>query len=179
MGRIASKTNCALVFLIAGILAVGQAIADKPSWAGSGKGEKGEKSEHREKPENKQNRQRDADERSPRHNAASTVKMRGYFDDRHRTIAHQYYGEQFRSGRCPPGLAKKHTGCAPPGQTRKWTVGRPLPRDVIYYEVPPALVVQIGRPPSGYRYARVAGDILLIALGTGMVVDAIQDLGNR
>jgi Ni/Co efflux regulator RcnB len=38
--------------------------------------------------------------------------------------------------------------------------------------------VQIGPPPAGHRYVRVAGDILLIAIGTGMVVDAIQDLGG-
>ena len=75
-------------------------------------------------------------------------------------------------------MAKKHNGCMPPGQARKWTVGRPLPREVIFYEVPPALIVQIGQPPSGYRYVRVASDILLIALGTGMVIDAIQDLGR-
>ena len=175
MKPIALKTNCALAFVIAGILAAGQAVADKPSWAGSGKDEK---SEHREKSENKQSRQRDGDERSPRVSAGSTVKIREYFDDRHRTFAHEYYSEQFRGGRCPPGLAKKHNGCVPPGQAKKWTVGRPLPRDVIYYDMPPALVVQFGRPPSGYRYVRVASDILLIALGTGMVIDAIQDLGR-
>ena len=175
MERIALKTNCALAFVIAGILAAGQAVADKPSWAGSGKGEK---SERREKSENKQSRQRDGDERSRRDSAGSTVKMREYFDDRHRTFAHEYYSEQFRGGRCPPGLAKKHNGCVPPGQARKWTVGRPLPRDVIFYDVPPALVVQIGLPPAGYRYVRVASDILLIAVGTAMVIDAIQDLGR-
>jgi hypothetical protein len=43
----------------------------------------------------------------------------------------------------------------------------------------PPLVVQIGAPPSGYRYVRAANDILLIAIGTGMVVDAIQDLGGK
>jgi len=62
---------------------------------------------------------------------------------------------------------------------RKWAVGRPLPREVIYYDVAPALVVQFGRPPAGYRYVRVASDILLIAVGTGMVIDAMQDLGRR
>jgi hypothetical protein len=31
---------------------------------------------------------------------------------------------------------------------------------------------------SAYRYVRVASDILLIAVGTGMVVDAIEDLGR-
>ena len=49
---------------------------------------------------------------------------------------------------------------------------------MIYYPVPQPLVVQIGPPPSGYRYVRVATDILLIAVGTGMVVDAIQNLGR-
>jgi len=175
MERIALKTKCALALVVAGILAAGQAIADKPSWAGSGKGEKGEQ---REKSENRKNRQRDGDERSRRDTAKSPVKMREHFGDRHRTVVHEYYSEQFRSGRCPPGLAKKHNGCMPPGQARKWTVGRPLPREVIYYQVPPALIVQFGQPPSGYRYVRVASDILLIALGTGMVIDAIQDLGR-
>ncbi len=167
MKQIGLKTNCALALMVAGLLAAGQAIADKPPWAGSGKGDKGE---HREKSERKQSRQRD--------DARRSVRVREHFEDRHRIVVHEYYSEQFRSGHCPPGLAKKHNGCMPPGQARKWIVGRPLPRDVIFYEVPPALVVQIGQPPSGYRYVRVASDILLIALGTGMVIDAIQDLGR-
>lgn len=173
MKQIGLKTNCALALVVAGILAAGQAIADKPSWAGSGKGDKGE---HREKSERKQGRQRDRDER--RDDARSSVRVREHFRDQHRTIVYEYYGEQFRSGRCPPGLAKKHNGCMPPGQARKWIVGRPLPREVIYYDVPPVLVVQFGQPPSGHRYVRVASDILLIALGTGLVIDAIQDLGR-
>ena len=58
-------------------------------------------------------------------------------------------------------------------------MGRPLPRDVIFYDVPQALVIQLDRPSAGYRYVRVATDILLIAIGTGMVVDAIQDIGRQ
>jgi hypothetical protein len=53
-----------------------------------------------------------------------------------------------------------------------------LPRDVTFYELPPALVIQIGPPPAGDRYVRVAADILLISIGTGMVIDAIRDLGR-
>lgn len=49
---------------------------------------------------------------------------------------------------------------------------------MVYYEVPPAMVVQLGKPPAGYRYIRVAGDILMMAVGTALVVDAIQDLGR-
>ena len=67
----------------------------------------------------------------------------------------------------------------PPGQARKWAVGQPLPRDVVYYSVPQAVVVQLGAPPSGQRYVRVASDILLIAIGTGMVIDGIQNLGRQ
>ncbi len=37
--------------------------------------------------------------------------------------------------------------------------------------------MELGPPPAGYRYVRLAADILLIATATGMVVDAIQDPG--
>jgi Ni/Co efflux regulator RcnB len=175
MKRVPLSTGTALAVAIAGALAIGPALADKPSWAGEGKGGN---YQHQQNPDRKHTEHRDGDEGSPRHGTESAVRTSEYFDGRHRTIAHDYYGEQFRGGHCPPGLAKKNNGCMPPGQARNWTIGRPLPREVIYYELPPALVVQFGRPPAGYRYVRVASDILLIALGTGMIVDAIQDLGR-
>jgi Ni/Co efflux regulator RcnB len=167
MQRIAWKMNCTLAFAIAGILLIGPAIADKPSWAGGGKGSKDERMDRRDE---QRGERRDKD--------GPSVGTRSHFEERHRVIVRDYYAEQFRGGRCPPGLAKKHNGCMPPGQAKKWQLGRPLPPDVTYYEVPQPLVVQIGVPPSGYRYVRVASDILMIAVGTGMVVDAIQDLGR-
>ena len=173
MRRLASQTNLVLLPLIAGILVLAPAFAAQPTWAGGGKGEKDEQKGNREKQKSEKG---DSDNRSSRD--ASTVRRGEYFGDQHRVIVQNYYHEQFRTGRCPPGLAKKGNGCMPPGQAKKWAVGRPLPRDVIFYEVPQELVVQIGIPPAGYRYARVANDILLIAAGTGMVIDAIQDLGR-
>lgn len=158
------KTNCALALVVVGILAAGPAVADKPSWAGGGKGKKSE--------------QRDGDKRSPRDRAGPEVKMQKHFGDQHRTVVHDYYNDEFRRGRCPPGLAKKENGCMPPGQAKKWTVGRPLPRDVIFHNVPASLVAQFGRPPAGHRYVRVADDILLIASPTGTVIDAILNLGR-
>lgn len=133
---------------IALILGAAPAFAEKPDWAGEGKGH-------------------------------GKGKQKKHFDEDKRTYVRGYYEEEFRDGNCPPGLAKKHNGCMPPGQAKKWRVGRPLPKDVVFYEVPPALVVKIGTPPAGYRYVRVAGDILLIAVGTRMVADAIIDLGRR
>ena len=100
------------------------------------------------------------------------------FGDRDRVAIRDYYGDAGRGGHCPPGLAKKNNGCLPPGQAKKWQVGQPLPGTVVYEPLPPALVVQLTPPPSGYRYVRVAGDILMISAGTRMVVDAIQDLGR-
>jgi Ni/Co efflux regulator RcnB len=111
--------------------------------------------------------------------AAVPVTIGGYFAESHRAAARGYYqdpGRQPRGKACPPGLAKKNNGCMPPGQARKWAVGQTLPRDVVYYPVPHAVEVRLGIPPAGYRYVRVAADILLIAVGTRMVVDGIQDL---
>lgn len=165
--------------VVAGLLSASPALADKPGNKGghSDKGNqngKGNQGKGHDSQGDRNNEHREArDDRSherPREN--------GYFDDRRRTVAHDYYQGQYRGGHCPPGLAKKHNGCMPPGQAKKWRVGHPLPREVVYYEVPRALVVQIGPPPSGYRYIRVASDLLLIAIGSGMVIDAMQDLGR-
>ena len=124
------------------------ALAEKPDWAGEGKG----------KGKGKQ-------------------KLK-HFDKDRRVHIHSFYEEEFRRGHCPPGLAKKHNGCMPPGQAKKWRMGQPLPRDVVIYDLPPALVVKIGVPPAGYKYVRAASDILLIAIGTMIVADAITDLGR-
>lgn len=171
------NTNFAMAIVIAGTLAAGQAIADKPSWAGGGKG-KGESVEHKGNSESNKSRQRQHDESSPRDSDGPAVKAHKHFDDRHRTAVHDYYNDEFRRGRCPPGLAKKENGCMPPGQAKKWAVGQPLPRNVVYHSVPAPLVAQFGRPPAGYRYVRVADDILLIAPRTGTVTDAILNLGR-
>ncbi len=101
-----------------------------------------------------------------------------YFGEQHRTYIHDYYQEEFQAGHCPPGLAKKHNSCRPPGHERKWRKGYPLPRDLIFYDISPSLSVRLGPPPPRHRYVRVAADILLITIGTGLVVDAIEDLGG-
>ncbi len=101
-----------------------------------------------------------------------------YFDDRQRKIVSSYYNKQFKSGHCPPGLAKKNNGCMPPGQAKKWKRGSTLPLDEKYYDISEYLERELGKAPSGYRYVRVASDILLISTGTRMIMDAIEDLGD-
>lgn len=102
------------------------------------------------------------------------------FHDDMRVRVDVYYDSQFRRGRCPPGLARKHNGCMPPGHVvRQWERGRPLPRNVVYAPLPRDLVVQLPPPPLHHEYVRVASDVLLIATGTAMVIDAIEDIGRR
>lgn len=159
------KTGRVLALLLSGLLATAGALAEKPEWAGGGK--------HGKPQQQQQQQQR---QESP--SQASPDRASGHFRDDQRTAVSNYYGEQYRVGRCPPGLAKKNNGCMPPGQARKWAVGQPMPRDVVTYSLPRDVIVQLGVAPAGHRYVRVASDILLIAIGTGLVVDAIQDLGR-
>lgn len=158
------RTIHTLIFAFASILASGTALAEKPDWAGgdkSGKQEQKNRQEHGDAPNDK-----------------GRMNVSIHFGEQQRTVVQDYFAGQFRAGRCPPGLAKKRNGCMPPGQAKKWAMGKPLPRDVIFHDLPPRLVVQLGTPPAGHRYVRVAADILLIAVGTAMVVDAIEDLGK-
>ena len=162
--------------LLLSALICSPAFAEKPDKGGG----KGHKPSHHQKYDNRDHDDdRDRDYRHDHdHDGGVDINVNLNFDDRQRVLVRDYYGDEFHSGHCPPGLAKKHNGCMPPGQAKKWRRGYPLPRDVIYYDLPPRLVVELGTPPIGHKYVRVAADILLIAVGTGMVVDAIDDLSN-
>ena len=99
--------------------------------------------------------------------------------DRDRATIVSYYQAQFHAGNCPPGLAKKNNGCLPPGQAKKlWTLGQPLPISVAYAALPAVLLGQLGAPPVGYEYIRVANDILLMAVGTRLIAGAVADLAS-
>ena len=179
------------VAVLAATLGAGAAWAEKPDWAGGGQGRGDGPPGQMKKRDRDERWQRDDDrgrrierERRDRHHAGDrrvpvvVIAPGSYFDDGQRRHAHQWYGQQYRAGHCPPGLAKKNNGCLPPGQAKKWRVGHALPAGVVYYPVPQPVVVQLGVPPAGYRYVRVANDILLLAIGSRMVVDAISDLGR-
>ncbi len=170
----------AVASLLVGVtLAAAPAWAGKPDWVEEGKGGgKHQKHEKQDKHERRGDRQDDRPQARPSSGPSVSIQIGSYFGDSQRQVARDYYGSQFRSGNCPPGLAKKNNGCMPPGQAKKWRVGSRLPGDVVYYPVPNDVVVRLGMPPAGYKYVRVAADILMIAVGTSMVVDAIEDLSR-
>lgn len=140
--------------IIAGFTLAVPALADP----GHGKGNKGHGQQGRE--------------------SGDSLSISLHIGNSQRTVIRDYYGGEFARGHCPPGLAKKNNGCMPPGQAKKWAIGRPLPRDVVYYDLPSSLSVRL-TAPAGARYVRVAADILLIATGTGMVLDAVEDLSRQ
>jgi hypothetical protein len=64
----------------------------------------------------------------------------------------------------------------PPGQLKKWQRGQALPGDLRYNELPPDIYRRLAPLPAGHRYVTIAGDVLIIATATRMVIDAVEDL---
>jgi hypothetical protein len=145
----------AVLSLILALAVAAPVGADKPDKSkGRGKGDKGGKAEKKQ----------------------VVVVERG-FSSRLRDDVRVYFVESHGRGKCPPGLAKKNNGCLPPGQAKKrYVVGRPIPAGVEILVLPPALEVRIGPAPDGYRYGIVDGDLVKLAVGTLLVVDAISGL---
>lgn len=162
------KSDIKLVKLA--VLLLGGAMATGPAFA-----QRHDQMERRQPAQEHKTTQRhqQMERRAP---AARAPQMQ-HFADQHRTAVRAYYAQHYKR-HCPPGLEKTARGCAPRVEARHWERGRPLPRDVVFYNLPPKLSVEIGAPPRGERYVRVGSDILLIAIGTGLVVDAINNLGR-
>jgi Ni/Co efflux regulator RcnB len=160
MNHLFNPTSRLWVFALIALFSATPAAADRPSRSDDGHGNK-----HERKSESRQDDSR-------------RELGKSHFDDTNRRIINDYYGAKFRAGKCPPGLAKKNNDCLPPGQAKKWAVGQPLPADLKQYNLPNDLLVKLPAPPNNHRYVRVASDILLIAVGTSMIIDAIEDIGR-
>jgi Ni/Co efflux regulator RcnB len=55
-------------------------------------------------------------------------------------------------------------------------MGRAVPRTVVYHDVSSPHLYGLAPPPRNHRYVRVGTDILLLAIGTGMIVNALYDI---
>ena len=120
----------------------------------------------------------------------------GHDDDRDRVVRverddHDRAGDHYRGdervaqvepsyGRgCPPGLAKKHNGCMPPGQAKKYDrviVGERVPAGATYV-IPQPVLSTLPPPPHGYRYAVVNNRVVLVSRGD-IVVDILLNLAG-
>lgn len=100
-------------------------------------------------------------------------KHHDYKFSQHDRVSVQSYMEGHYRSDCPPGLAKKHNGCMPPGQAKHYRVGYPLYSGIVYEPVPEPLLVQLQPVPMGYQYVMVDRDVLLISEASHKVIDAI------
>jgi hypothetical protein len=111
--------------------------------------------------------------------APTAVTAGSYLSEAQRKAIQDYYASQRqRTGRCPPGLAKKNNGCMPPGQAKKWAMGQPLGKDVVYQPVPEAVLKKIGTIQKGLEIVRILNDIIVLQKGDRMVLDAVEVFGQ-
>lgn len=100
----------------------------------------------------------------------TTIKIRIGTGDREKIKS---YIKKSYSKKCPSGLAKKNNGCLPPGIAKKYGVGRTLPHDVSFSDLPRDLLDLLNPAPRGYKYVQVDKDILLIGEASKKVIDAV------
>jgi hypothetical protein len=95
------------------------------------------------------------------HLGAKATQPGTYLGDRSREAVHRYYAEH------PP---RCDGGCTAPA----WQIGSLLPQGARVSDVPAPLLASLPKAPPGVRYVQVAGDVLLVAAGSRMVVDGIR-----
>ena len=154
------------------LIASGSAYAEKPEKGNGNQGKNKEQSEQRGQKDN----HKGAGKENGGGNGQSGVSVSFNFGSTETRIVRDYYGGQVAKGKCPPGLAKKGNGCQPPGQAKQWQKGRALGSDVRYYDIPNELRIRLPAPPLNHKYVQLGTDLLLIAVGTAIVVDAIDGI---
>lgn len=91
------------------------------------------------------------------HFARKPLGPGAYFGSKHRASVRKYYEQH-------PAAA----GAA------NWRIGEPVPRGTAVQPVPQPLQASLPKLPPGHRYVQVGGEVLLIASGSGMVIDGIS-----
>jgi Ni/Co efflux regulator RcnB len=107
------------------------------------------------------------------HFARKPLGPGAYFDDGNRQAVHKYYATHpLRT--CPAGTVQPSAACPPGDRAATWQIGQTLPPGVRVGRLPQPLLSSLPKVPPGHEYVQVAGDVLLVAAGSGMVVDGIE-----
>jgi hypothetical protein len=78
-----------------------------------------------------------------------------------------------RDRHCPPGLAKKHNGCRPPGHAKVYQPGFVLGPDIHWSPLPHDLLALLHPAPRGYQYVEVDKNVYLIGEASKKIIDAV------
>lgn len=160
----------ATILILTGLIAL-------PAVASAEKGGHGAKTHGKAKADGKEKSKEESHGKAKSHGSTAAATVKVGFSVHQRDSARGWFGESYGRGKCPPGLEKKKNGCLPPGQAKKrYTVGLPLPPGLPRLPPPPALLKRIGPPPAGHEFIMLDGDLVQLAIGTALVVDAVQAL---
>lgn len=97
------------------------------------------------------------------------------FTVRDREVFQAWAVDEYGKGKCPSGLVKKESDCLPRGLPgKRYKIGQPLPGAIVPAPVPLDLARRLGTPAIGYRYGMIDGDLVKLATGTGVAIDAID-----
>jgi hypothetical protein len=95
------------------------------------------------------------------HLAKQPLKPGAYFNDQARAAVRAWYAAHPLKGKVP---------------ANEWKIGGTLPAGS--GPVPQGLAGKLPKLPPGLQYVQLHGDVLLVAPGSGMVVDAIDAQGK-
>ncbi len=172
-------TQRIVALAITSLFVAGPAFAKGNDDGELGKG-RGQSQKHMEKEMKHEEKEQRKFEKQIEKREVVVIQPGTHFNDQNRTYVRQYYTDNYGNGkRCPPGLAKKHNGCMPPGQVRNLAVGQPLPSGVTVYSVPQPVIRQLPAAPVGYRYVLIGGDVVLVQQQNNLIVDIIQGMIRR
>jgi hypothetical protein len=62
----------------------------------------------------------------------------------------------------------------PPGQAKKWARGQYLPKAIVWTPAPAVIVAKLKPVPPGHKYVVIDGEVLLVALATGLILDVLD-----
>lgn len=79
-----------------------------------------------------------------------------------------------RGGGLPPGLAKREK--LPPGLEKQLVKNGTLPPGISKRALPPGLNSRLGPLPAGTERVIVGGDVALVEIATGVIIDILKDV---
>ncbi|QJW85005.1 hypothetical protein HK414_19945 [Ramlibacter terrae] len=109
------------------------------------------------------------------HMGRQPLRPGAYITPRYRKAVQDYPAKNHGPGKpCLPGLVKQGAACgAEAGAGAGWKIGLPVPKATKALPLPPGLLAALPKAPPGNEYVLLAGDVLLIASASRIVVDAV------
>ncbi|HSV82287.1 MAG TPA: hypothetical protein VLK85_24100 [Ramlibacter sp.] len=102
------------------------------------------------------------------------LKPGAFITPRHRKAVQAWLARNQGAGKpCLAGWARHGSRCVAPSGTPAWRIGVAVPSGARLDHVPPGLLASLPPAPPGNAYALVSGDIVLMASGSRIVVDAV------